>query len=127
TVTAFDPFNNIDVNYAGAVRFTTLDASPGVVLPPDTMFTGADAGVHTFASGVTLVTAGSETLTVTDLIAGITSTITIVISPAALDHLLISAPDTVISGVAFDVAVAAQDAFSNTVTTYVGTVQFAST
>src|SRR5207244_12546229 len=26
TVAAFDPFNNIDVNYAGAVHFTTLDA-----------------------------------------------------------------------------------------------------
>jgi hypothetical protein len=41
--------------------------------------------------------------------------------------LLLTAPDTVFSGVAFDITVTIQDPFNNTVTSYVGTVHFSST
>jgi hypothetical protein len=43
-----------------------------VVLPPDYTFQASDAGVVTFSGGVTLHTAGAQTLTVTDLDRGIT-------------------------------------------------------
>src|SRR5260370_28991064 len=46
SVTALDPFNNIDFNYQGTVHFTTTDMGSGSDLPPDTTFTGADGGVH---------------------------------------------------------------------------------
>lgn len=127
TVTALDPFNNTDFNYQGTVHFTTTDAGPGVVLPSDTTFTAADGGIHTFGGGVTLVTAGSQTVAATDTVSGITGRVVVAVTAASPDHLLIIAPNTVVSGMAFDVTVTVQDAFNNTVTTYLGTVQFMST
>src|SRR5207249_4586930 len=62
TVTALDANNNPDPTYAGTVHFTTSDGGSGVVLPANYTFTVGDAGTHTF-SGVTLVTAGNQTLT----------------------------------------------------------------
>ncbi len=66
TLTALDPYGNVDVHYQGTVSWTTSDPDPGVVLPPGYAFSAADAGVHTFAEGFTLVTAGDQTLTATD-------------------------------------------------------------
>src|SRR5262249_37607174 len=51
----------------------------------------------------------------------------IAVSPAAVDHLLVGAPDGVTAGAPFDVRVTAQDAYNNTVTGYTGTVTFTST
>jgi photosystem II stability/assembly factor-like uncharacterized protein len=126
TVLALDPFNNIDANYQGTVHFTTTDQGSGVLLPMDTTFTAADAGVHTFQSGATLVTAGSQTVTATDTISGITGTGTIGVVAGSPDHVLVAAPAIVVSGMSFDVTVTIQDAFNNTVSTYLGTVQFMS-
>jgi hypothetical protein len=66
TVTAVDPFGQAAVGYRGTVTFHTGDPDPGVVLPADYPFTPEDGGTHTFAAGVTLVTPGDQTLTVTD-------------------------------------------------------------
>jgi photosystem II stability/assembly factor-like uncharacterized protein len=126
TVTALDPFNNIDFNYRGNVHFTTTDPAASSVLPPDTTFTAADAGIHTFAAGVTLVTAGSQAVAVADTVSGISGAASVAVTAGNPDHLVVAAPDTVPSGTAFDVTVAVQDAFNNTVTTYLGTVQFTS-
>src|SRR5438128_7810828 len=63
TVTALDSSGNIDTSYQGPVTFSTTDTDSGVVLPADYTFTagdGGDNGVHTFPSGVTLVTAGDQ-------------------------------------------------------------------
>ena len=127
TVTALDPFNNIDVNYQGTVHFTTTDAGAASNLPPDTTFTAADAGVHAFSGGLRLVTAGSQAVIVRDRISGISGTVIVEVTAATLDHLHVTAPATVLSGLAFDLTIVAQDAFNNTVTTYLGTVQFACT
>jgi hypothetical protein len=54
------------LGYRGTVTFRTGDPDPGVVLPADYPFTPGDGGRHTFAAGVTLVTPGDQTLTVTD-------------------------------------------------------------
>jgi hypothetical protein len=127
TVTALDPFNNTDVNYQGTVHFTSTDTGSAVVLPSDTTFTAADGGMHTFTGGVILVTAGSQTLTGTDTVSGISGAATVAVTAASPDHLLVNAPNTALAGMAFDVLVMVQDAFNNTVTTYLGTVTFTTT
>jgi hypothetical protein len=66
TVTAVDPFGQVAVGYTGSVTFSSSDTDPGVVLPADYPFTLADGGMHTFAAGVTLITPGDQTLTVSD-------------------------------------------------------------
>jgi hypothetical protein len=62
TVTALDAYGNVAVGYIGTVHFTSTDNA--AVLPTDYTFQSTDKGKHTFS--VTLNTAGSETITVTD-------------------------------------------------------------
>jgi hypothetical protein len=84
TVTALDPSGNTDTNYQGAVTFSTSDPDSGVVLPVDYTFTtgdGSDNGVHAFPGGVTLLTLGDQTLTVTDKVSGLTCRVTITVGP----------------------------------------------
>jgi sugar lactone lactonase YvrE len=84
TITALDPYGNLDTNYQGTVTFSTTDSDTGVVVPADYTFTtgvGGDNGVHTFSGGVTLVTAGAQTLTVTDTVSGIAGSATIPVGP----------------------------------------------
>ena len=63
-VTAFDAFGNVATGYTGTVHFTSSD--PLASLPGNYTFTAADAGVHTFS--VIFNTAGTESLTVTDIL-----------------------------------------------------------
>src|SRR5205823_3205184 len=83
TVTIQDAFNNMVTSYLGTVAFTSTDSDPGVVLPADYSFTAGDAGAHTFAAGVTLITLGSQTLTVEDPSLGITDAVTVTVTPPA--------------------------------------------
>src|SRR5262249_44485073 len=68
TVTALDSSNNVVTGYTGTVHFTSSDGqvSSGNGLPADYTFVAGDAGVHTFTNGVTLRTAGSQTVSVND-------------------------------------------------------------
>jgi hypothetical protein len=84
TITALDPNGNIDTAYQGMVTFSTTDPDSGVALPAAYTFTtgaGGDNGVHSFSSGVTLVTVGTQTLTVTDTVSGMSGKITIAVGP----------------------------------------------
>jgi hypothetical protein len=81
TITAADPYGNIDVNYQGTVTFSTSDTDPGIVLPADYTFMPADAGVHTFPGAISLVTPGDQTITVTNTASGITRTFTVTVLP----------------------------------------------
>jgi hypothetical protein len=81
TISALDPYGNTAVNYQSTVTFSTSDTDPGVVLPTDYTFTAADAGVHTFMGGVTLITPGDQTITATDTAGGITRTATVTVVP----------------------------------------------
>jgi hypothetical protein len=84
TVLALDLYGNVDTTYQGTVTFSTTDSDPGVVLPADYTFTtgdGGDNGVHAFSSGVSLVTLGDQTLTVTDMVSGLSGTLTITVGP----------------------------------------------
>jgi len=126
TVTAQDASGNTVTGYRGTVHFTSSDGQ--AVLPADYTFTSTDAGTHTFSSGVTLKTAGSQTVTATDTV---TSSITgsqsgIAVSAAAADHFSLSGPSSVASGAAFDLTVTVLDAYGNVVTGYTGTVTFSS-
>jgi hypothetical protein len=64
TVTALDPYNNVATSYLGTIHFTSSDTQ--VVLPADYTFVAADSGKHTFTNGVTLNTAGTQTVTAAD-------------------------------------------------------------
>jgi hypothetical protein len=82
TVSATDPFGNINPSYTGTVHFTSLDRGAGVLLPADYTFTNADAGVHSFVNGVTLVTLGNQTVTATDTLhSSITGSTTVGVNP----------------------------------------------
>lgn len=56
--------NSDGSTYLGTVHFTSSDST--ATLPADHTFTTADAGTHKFASGATLGTTGSQTITAAD-------------------------------------------------------------
>jgi hypothetical protein len=63
------------------IHFTSSDSA--AVLPAVYTFTGADAGSHTFTNGVTLMTAGSQSITTSDINASsITATVNVPVSTA---------------------------------------------
>jgi hypothetical protein len=125
TVTALDRFNNLATAFNGTIHFKSSDKH--ATLPADYQFTAADAGVHTF-SGVTLQTAGNQTLTViVKAFPAVNGTTTIPINPLAVTHFGVSMPAKGTAGVAFTVTVSALDPFNNVVPSYTGTIQFSST
>jgi hypothetical protein len=84
TVKALDANNNVITNYAGTIDWSSTD--PIASLPGSYTFTSTDKGVHTFS--VTLKTAGSETVTVTDhAVSSVTGSATTTVSPAAATKL----------------------------------------
>jgi len=89
TVTAQDLYLNITPGYAGTVTFSSSDNASGVVLPAPYIFGPSDNGIHEYTNAVTLITAGSQTLAVTD---GALSDITTwnVGASATTDHIVIS-------------------------------------
>jgi hypothetical protein len=80
TVEALDPFGNQATGYTGAVHFSSSDAA--ATLPANYTFSATDQGLHTFS--VTLRTAGSQTVTATDLHApAITAQTVVGVAPVA--------------------------------------------
>ena len=124
SVTAYDPFGNVATSYAGAVSFTSSD--PRAVLPPSVNFEGASG---TVVVGVTLVTAGTRSITATDTltprITGAQTDIT-VLPGAAATLAIVGPPTPVTAGVANSVTVTAHDAYGNVATGYSGTVAWSS-
>lgn len=124
-VTARDSFNNTATGYRGMAHSSASDS--GATLPADYAFTAADSGVHGFTNGVTLVTAGAQTVMVSDAAASsIAGSSGIAVSAAAANHLTVSGPATATPGVAFNATVTARDPFNNTASGYTGTVHFTS-
>ncbi len=123
TVTARDSSNNVVTGYTGTVHFTTSDTGASVVLPGNYTFTGGDNGAHTF-NGLKLVTAPSQTVTATDTSTGGFGTATITVTAAGLNHLGVIAPIDSTAHKPFDITVAAQDQYGNTISGYTGTVHF---
>jgi hypothetical protein len=118
TVTALDQNNNALPTYTGTVHFASSD--PSAVLPADYTFTAGDNGSHTFTSGVTLVTAGSQTVNVTDaLTPSVSGSAAVAVSPAGPDHLAFGQqPTNTKAGSAISPAVTVRflDPYNNLVT-----------
>lgn len=109
TVTAQDVFNNTAAGYVGTVKFVSSDGT--AVLPASSTLTNA---VGTFSA--TLKTAGNQTITGTDTVtASITGTSgTIVVSAAALDHLVLApASATILAGTTQASTATGYDAYGN--------------
>ncbi|OGW34314.1 MAG: hypothetical protein A2X58_11960, partial [Nitrospirae bacterium GWC2_56_14] len=128
TVTALDANGYTATTYRGTIRFASSDLQ--AVLPPEYTFTVADNGVHTFELGVTLKTAGTQTVAAMDTavptITGVQEGISV--EPAQAHSLnLTDMPSTVTAGSASTITVTARDIFGNIATGYVGTVRFTST
>jgi len=68
TVTAQDGSGNTVTSYTGTIHFTSSDSQ--AVLPANYTFVRGDSGTHTFTLGVTLETAGSQSITATDTVTG---------------------------------------------------------
>jgi predicted outer membrane repeat protein len=119
TVQAVDSFAQTAVGYTGTVTFTSADPY-GATVPADYQFTLADGGMHTFAAGATLYTAGNWDVTATDTVtASITGSATVAVSPAAPDHLLfLQQPTDTSAGQTIGpaVMVAVVDQFGNVLT-----------
>ncbi|HDH63460.1 MAG TPA: hypothetical protein ENF66_02055, partial [Firmicutes bacterium] len=126
TVIVHDVYHNIVADYNQTVIFTSSD--PQAVFSPSTYtFIPADNGVHTFVNGVTLKTAGSQTITVSDSSISSTSS-AITVGFSTLHHFNVTASTlTPTAGLAFDLTVTAVDEYNNTITNYLGTVHFTST
>jgi hypothetical protein len=120
TITAVDPFGQTALGYRGTATFSTSDTNPAVLLPANYPFTAGDNGRHTFPAGVTLVTAGSQTVTAADTAtSAITGNATVAVNPAAADHLMfLQQPTDTAAGQTITPAltVAVVDQFGNVVT-----------
>jgi len=126
TVTVKDAYGNTATGYTGTIHFTSSDSA--ATLPANYTFTGADAGVHVFASGLTLRTVGTQSVRATDTVK---ATITgvqsgIVVTPGTAKTFVVSTAATFAAGATHSVTVTAKDAYGNTVTGYVGTIHFTS-
>ena len=125
TVTAYDAYGNVAAGYTGTVAVSSSDGH--ALLPADYTFTAGDAGQHTFA--VTLKTAGTQSITVSDtLTPSLTdSEIGISVLPAAAKTLTVTGfPATETAGVSDQVTVTAYDAYGNVAAGYTGTVGLSS-
>jgi hypothetical protein len=124
TVTALDQSGKVVSGYTGTVHFTITDS---YVLPPaDYVFVPADHGVHTFT--MAFHRAGTQTITVRDTTYGaITGAASILVSPSAAAGFQMNGPTTVTAGTPFSIQLVAVDRYGNTVTSYAGTIHFAST
>src|SRR5262249_52958377 len=120
TITALDSAGNVVTSYTGTVLLTSSDAQ--AVLPSSVAITNGTTTVQ-----VTLRTAGSQTISASDTVhavAGVES-VSVTAGPAA-QLSVTSIPTSSTAGTAFNVTVSAADAFSNVVTSYAGSVHFAS-
>lgn len=123
-VTVKDAQQNVATAYRGTAHVISSDGA--AQLPGDQSWTAADSGTHTLS--VRLVTAGNQTLTVTD---AANPSITCTSAPVAVQpgapRLVVGLPADVNAGIATNGSVAAQDAFGNPVISYAGTVNLTST
>ena len=79
TVSALDSTGGVVPGYTGTVAFASSDIS--AVLPARFAFSAADKGVHTFS--VTLKTAGTQKISVTDVAAGFQGSVGATVNAAA--------------------------------------------
>ncbi len=121
SVTAENDAGNPVTSYTGTVHFASSDTASGVVLPPDSTLSSGQGTLS-----VTLITPGSQTVTVSDATNNLSTTANLTVTPPPATALSVAAPTTAVAGQAFTVTVTAKDSNGNTVTSYGGTVHFSS-
>ncbi len=131
TVTARDRFRNVATGYTGGVTFSTSDplVSVGNGLPSGFAFAASDSGKATIANGVTLKTAGRQSVSVADNATGtiVGSQVNILVTPAAAASFTVSGiTNPIVAGQFSNVDLVAFDQFGNLDTNYAGTVAFTS-
>jgi len=123
-ITAKNNDGSTDTSYTGTVHFTSSDGQ--AILPADYTFTVADAGMHTFTDGATFKTAGTQSITATDITFGTTGSETgITVLPAWASQLAFTQqPGTTTAGQAISPAVIVdvEDPYGNVVTSNSSTV-----
>ncbi|OWK40275.1 RTX toxin [Fimbriiglobus ruber] len=126
TVVARDAFGNVATGYTGTVTLTSSDPQASFV-PATVAFTAADAGTHTF--GVTLGTAGTQSITATDAADNLTGTDSVIVVAAAtgVRMTLTGLPAQVAAGTPTAFTVTVFDTYGNVATGYTGTVTLTST
>ena len=124
TITAKDASNITLTGYVGTIHFATSDPGAGVLLPGNYTFGAGDSGSHTFASGVTLKTAGNQTVSVNDTVQTLkTGSATVLVTAGAAAKIaLYGATTSLTSGATRVLTATIQDAAGNTVTTDSSTV-----
>ncbi len=127
TVTARDQSGNVATDYRGTVHFSSSD--PVATLPAHYTFTAADNGVHTFANGVTLYVAGTQTVTATDTVTATltgTASATVRPGPVALYYVYPGSElaTTVTRNVPTAIYIFLFDQYYNWITNYAGTIAF---
>ena len=126
TVRAVDSTNATVASYVGTVHFTSSDTRG--VLPADYTFVAGDAGQHTFTGGVALKTAGTQSVTATDVSTAVTGSQTgLVVTAANATALAVTGLGASAAGATQSLLLTAVDPYGNTDTHYVGTVHFSST
>ena len=121
TVTVQDLYGNTATKYTGRAHFASSDSQ--AVLPGDGTLTN---GMGTF--GLTLKTAGTQSITVTDsVLSGIAGSTTVSVGATAATHLAVGTPGSITAGNACMVGVTAVDQYGNTAVAYNGSVDFSST
>ena len=125
-VNVLDANSNLDTGYAGVVHFSSSDANATV--PDDTTLVAADRGSKTLPGGLTLRTAGYQTVTVVDRSTQRTlQSQGYTVGPRAPSLALVAIPDGIAAGQTTTVTVSTLAADASVVTSYHGTVQFLST
>ena len=125
---AVDASNNTFTGYTGTIHFTSTDGQ--AVLPANYTFVAGDGGSHTFTNGVTLKTAGTQTVSVNDTVTTSktgTSGNIVVPAGAATQLVLSGATTNLTQGATRQFTATAKDAFGNTDPNYTATVTFAQT
>src|SRR5437867_139629 len=118
-VTAENDQGNPVAQYGGTVHFSSSDSSPGALLPADATLTN---GQGSFS--VTLIGAGSHTVTVADAANSLSTTVTVIVHAASATSLRLGGPAVVIKRASCTVTVTLKDQFGNVATGYTGTVHF---
>src|SRR4051812_43292957 len=122
TVTVLDDAGNINPAFLGTVSIVSTDPRGSAITY---QFTAADAGTHTFPTGMRLITSGTQSIMATAPFMGTGTQVVSVAVGAAAKLGVTTAPATV-AGDPLAVRVITLDAFGNMGAAYTGTVHFTS-
>jgi uncharacterized repeat protein (TIGR03803 family) len=116
----------VDTQFTDTVGFSSSDPYAGPYLPGNTAFTKSDKGSKQFT--ITLILAGTETVTVTDLTRGSVkpAVLTVQVDPGDPIGFSVSYVTGDVAGTAHNLTVKATDAHGNLVPSYTGTIQLTS-